>query len=76
MFINEGLFTPDEVARILKVDKRTIYYWIEKGTIPYVRINKKVVRFRPIDVEEFIQKHLVKTSDIDEAVNEILSKIS
>lgn len=41
MFINEELFTPDEVARILKVDKRTIYYWIEKGTIPYVRINKK-----------------------------------
>lgn len=50
------LLTPEEVAKLLKVDKRTIYYWIERKTLSHVRINRKVVRFRPTDVEEFIQK--------------------
>lgn len=70
------LLTPEEVAKILKVDKRTIYYWIDRKLINYIRINRKVVRFRPMDVEEFIQKHFVKASDVDEIVDEILSKIS
>lgn len=70
------LLTPEEVARLLKVDKRTIYYWIERRTIPYIRINRKVVRFRPVDIEEFLQKHTVKTSDVDEVVDEILAKLS
>jgi len=70
------LLTPEEVSKLLKVDKRTLYYWIDRKLINYIRINKKVVRFRPIDVEEFIQKHLVKASDVDEVVNEILSKLS
>lgn len=70
------LLTPEEVAKILKVDKRTIYYWIERKTLPHVRINRKVIRFRPVDIEEFIQKHLIKASDVDEIVDEILSKIS
>lgn len=70
------LLTPEEVARIIKVDKRTLYYWIERKMIPHVRINRKVVRFRPIDVEEFIQRHFVRASDVDEVVDEILSKLS
>ncbi|MEJ5226854.1 helix-turn-helix domain-containing protein [Thermodesulfovibrio sp.] len=70
------LLTPEEVSKLLKVNKRTIYYWIDRKMINHIRVNKKVVRFRPIDVEEFIQKHLVKASDVDEVVNEILSKLS
>lgn len=35
-----------------------------------------VLRFRPADIEEFIQKHIVRVSDVDEVVDEILSKIS
>lgn len=76
MTIMEKLLTPEEVAEIFKIDKRTVYYWIEKRTIPYIRINKKVIRFRPVDVDEFIQRHFVKASDVDEIVDEILSKIS
>jgi len=72
----EELLTPEEVARMLKVDKRTIYYWIERKAINYIRINKKVVRFRPTDVEEFLRKHTIKATDIDEVVDEILSKLN
>ncbi|MCX8167335.1 MAG: helix-turn-helix domain-containing protein [Candidatus Micrarchaeota archaeon] len=70
------LLTPEEVAQLLKVDKITIYSWIERKLITYVRINKKVVRFRYSDIEDFINKHLVKPSDVEEVVDEILSKLS
>jgi len=72
----EELLTPEEVARILKVDKRTIYYWIERKMINYIKVNKKVVRFRPSDVDEFLRKHTIKATDVDEVVDEILSKLS
>lgn len=72
----DKLLTPEEVAEIFKIDKRTVYYWIEKKAIPYIKINRKVIRFRPVDVEEFIQRHFVRPSDVDEVVDEILSKLS
>lgn len=35
------LLTPEDVVRLLKVNRRTVYCWVEKGLISYVRINKK-----------------------------------
>ncbi|MEN2994234.1 MAG: helix-turn-helix domain-containing protein [Thermodesulfovibrio sp.] len=74
--IGYNLLTSEELAKILKVDKRTIYYWIERKLITYIRINKKVVRFKYSDIEDFINKHLVKSSDVDKVVDEIISKLS
>lgn len=70
------LLTPEEVAKMLKVNRRTIYHWIEKGQIPYIRFNSKTIRFRPIDIQEFIQNHFVKASDVDEVVDEILATLT
>ncbi len=70
------LLTPDEVAKLLKVNKRTIYSWVERKQISYIKINKKLIRFRPIDIQEFIQNHYVNRSDTDTVVDEILSKIN
>jgi len=69
------LLTPEEVAKLLKISKRTVYYWIDRKLINHIRINHKVVRFRPEDIEEFIQKHTVRASDVDEVVDEILGKL-
>lgn len=76
MHVKEELYTIEEVAKIFKVEKRTVYKWMDKGVISYVRINKKTVRFRAKDLDEFIKKHLVKNQEIDEFVDEILSRIS
>ncbi len=70
------LLTPDEVAKLLKVNKRTIYSWVERKQISYIKINKKLIRFRPVDIQEFIQNHYVNRSDTDTVVDEILSKIN
>lgn len=76
MILSEQLLTPEELAKLLKINKRTVYYWIEKRLINYIRINHKVVRFRHTDIEEFIQKHTVRASDVDEVVDEIFAKLS
>jgi len=70
------LLTPQEVAKVLKVSKRTVYYWLENNMIPHIRINKKTVRFRPEDIEEFLRSHTIKATDIDKVVDEIVSKLS
>lgn len=75
MLLPEQPLTTEELAEIFKIDNRTIYCWIEKKTIPYI-INKKVIRFSPVVVEEFIQKYLVKVSDFNEIFDKIISKIS
>ena len=38
------LIRPDELAAGMKVAQGTIYMWVEKGVIPFLRI-EKVIRF-------------------------------
>ncbi len=72
----QELLTPEEVAKMLKVDRRTVYYWIEQKKINHIRINRKVIRFRLYDVEEFLQKHVVQADNTDSIVDEIMARIS
>lgn len=39
------LLTADEVSRLLKVPRTTVYYWVKTGTLPAVRVGKHL-RFR------------------------------
>ena len=71
-----NLLTPEDVASILKVNKRTIYFWVEKNMINHIKINKKIIRFRHQDIEEFLNSHTVKATDVDKIVDEIVSKLS
>ncbi len=49
------LLTPDEVSKILRVSKRSLYELLRRDTekLPVIRIGR-AVRFRSVDVEEFI----------------------
>jgi len=69
------LLTTDDVARMLKVNKRTIYYWVERKKIPHIKINNKLIRFRPVDIQEFIEKNLVNPDGVDETVDEVVDEI-
>ena len=69
------LLTPEEVARIIKINKRTLYYWIEKNLIPHIWINRKTIRFRAQDVEEFLNSRRDSVYDVDKIVDEIVSKL-
>lgn len=69
------LLTPDEVTKILKITKRTLYYYTKAGIIPFVRLRRRI-RFRKADIEEFIQQRLTRNPDVDDIVLEIKKKIA
>jgi excisionase family DNA binding protein len=53
--INRGeIIRPDELAKGLKVAQGTVYMWVERGLIPYLRFGK-CIRFEPEDVREWLK---------------------
>ncbi len=74
----QELLAPEEVAKILKVSKRNLYHYMEKGYLPFVRVEKRV-RFRAVDVERFIQQRLtckIQDDEVKDKVKGITSKIA
>jgi excisionase family DNA binding protein len=51
----DRLLTVLEVARILHVSRSLIYWLIERGDLPTVRI-RRALRFRPEDVQAYIHR--------------------
>ena len=57
------LLTVDEVTQVLGVSRSKIYDLISKGQLPYVKIGAGKsggVRFRPEDLRQFADNHLVQ----------------
>jgi predicted DNA-binding transcriptional regulator AlpA len=64
------LLTPKQIRKALGVSLSLVYRWAKDGTLPCVRFpcrsedgaktQKDLVRFRPQDVESFINKHRQK----------------
>jgi excisionase family DNA binding protein len=50
------LLTVDEVAERLGVASRTVWRWIDDGTLPAYRLGARLVRVREEDVETFPQR--------------------
>jgi len=55
----DKLLTTEEVAGLLCVQQSTIYQWIHQGFIPHVKIGK-LVRFRSMDIEKWVNKNVRK----------------
>jgi excisionase family DNA binding protein len=54
---NHALFTASDLARFCQVDLKTIHNWAEKGEIPHFRTPGRHLRFRRLDVVEFLRKY-------------------
>lgn len=56
----DPLLTQDEAAAVLNVQPRTLENWrrLRKGP-PFIRIDGKVVRYRPRDLEAYISARVV-----------------
>ncbi len=54
-----NLLTIDDVAKKLKVSKRTIQRWQDKGTITYIKLPQGV-RFREEVLESWLEKKTIK----------------
>lgn len=49
---NDTYLTVAEAARLLKVNKSTIWRWIDKGTLPAYRVGQKGVRLKQADLDQ------------------------
>ena len=58
VFGKGDILTPEEVAKSLKVSKRTVYRWIESGDIKVARFGRKTYRVFESDLKRFIRKHM------------------
>lgn len=55
----EKLMTKKDVADRLNVSTRTIGRYVKLGLLKPIRISEQVVRFKPDEVEHFIEKGMV-----------------
>lgn len=51
------LFTASEVARFCQVDLKTIHNWSDRGEIRHFRTPGRHLRFRRVDVLDFLRKY-------------------
>ncbi len=50
-----GFLTPDDVASIFSVDRRTVLKWARDGKLERVKVSGKVIRFTEESVNSFVK---------------------
>ena len=56
---NTNLMTVEDVAALLKVEKQLVYKLKRDRKIPFIKIGG-VIRFRRVDVDQWIEQSIVK----------------
>jgi excisionase family DNA binding protein len=51
----ERLFTMEEMANILQVEKRMLVEWVQYRRIPYVMVDGSLIRFRMSDIAKWVK---------------------
>jgi excisionase family DNA binding protein len=57
------LLSATQVARFCGVDLKTIHNWVNKGKIPSRRTEGRHLRFRPLDVVDFLRAYEIGLPD-------------
>ncbi len=50
----ENLWTVTDTAEFLKVSEKTVYDWVHKKQVPFVKINR-LLRFQPGEIKKWLQ---------------------
>lgn len=61
---DKELFTASEVARFCQVDLKTIHNWADRGEIRHFRTPGRHLRFRRLDVLDFLRKYGYPIPDV------------
>ena len=64
--IEGSLWTVDDVACFLGVAPKTVRKWQLNGTLPFVKLGGKLVRFSPAAVQEWVEHHVVTARPADD----------
>jgi len=58
VFLKDDILTIQEVSKLLKVSKRSVYRWIETGDLKVARIGRKTYRVFESDLRKFLKKYM------------------
>jgi len=58
-FSTTELLTPDELARMLKISKTSVYRLIDKRQIPFHKVMRSI-RFGKNDVISYLEEHRIE----------------
>jgi len=58
VFRKDDILTIEEVSKVLKVSKRTVYRWIDTGDLKVAKIGRKTYRIFESDLRKFINKFM------------------
>jgi len=58
MFNKGDVYTIKEVAKMLKVNIRTVYRWINSGDLRVAKFGRKTYRVFEIDLNKFVKKYM------------------
>jgi hypothetical protein len=53
------LLTFDDLEKTYQLTKRITAQLVKENKLPVIKINKRVFRFRPADIEQFIEQQAV-----------------
>ena len=53
--MNESLLTAEQVATILNVTKNTVYQWVVRREIPFVKLPGRLTRFSKLELEQWMK---------------------
>lgn len=54
---DDGLWDAQGVADFLKVEKETVYRWVQQNRLPYVKVGR-LTRFRPAEIRDVAERGL------------------
>lgn len=59
----EKLLTARQVSDLLEVKISTVYDWVHRAVIPYVKLNR-LVRFKKTDVFRWVDSHTLQPKNL------------
>ena len=64
----EELLTAEELEKVFKVRRKTLYNWVSRRQIPFLKLPGNVTRFPRSAVEAWLAKRLSKGRGIEQGV--------
>lgn len=58
-----GYLTYAELEQHIGVKTGTLYSWVSRRVIPFVRVGPRVVRFRRTEIDAWLEEHSVRPDE-------------
>jgi excisionase family DNA binding protein len=53
--MDKEILTVEDLAQYLQITSLTVYRWVRVGKIPHIKLGGKAIRFRKVDIDEWLK---------------------